>query len=113
MFFGFAVRKNPQLPLPRFCAAPIALTALRIWILEDELVMDYHLGFIHFVPFIPHHLFDGNAQGWFSRTFRYIAVPVNHFFASFDSKRPLGLFPIPRDFHSIYPHDCPPILCAL
>src|SRR5215470_19042647 len=70
-----------------------------------ELAADRHLGLIYFVSFIPHHLCGGSAKGCFIRTLRDIAVPANHFFASFDSNGPLRAFRIPGDFHLFYSHD--------
>jgi hypothetical protein len=78
-----------------------------------ELTADDHLGLIYFITFIPHHLCGGSAQGWFIRTLRDIAVPANHFLASFDSNGPLRVIRIPGDFHSIYPHDILQSCCAL
>jgi len=78
-----------------------------------ELAADHHLGLVYFVSFIPYHLCGGSAKGWFIRTLRDIAVPANHFFASFDSNGPLRVLRIPGDFHSFYPHDILQILLCI
>jgi hypothetical protein len=75
--------------------------------------VDDHLSLIHFVPFIPHHLCSSSAESWFIRTLRDIAVPANHFFASFDSNGPSRVLRIPGDLDLFCPHDILQIFCAL
>src|SRR5215472_3836432 len=74
---------------------------------------DDNFGLIHVVPFIPHHLGHSKAQSWFICTLRDIAVPANHFLASFDSNGPIRVLRIPGDFHSFCPHDILPCLLSI